>query len=621
MQFISSTIGLVENSTFYNDNQQDIIFSNSADNVHVNNNWFISTSAVSAKYGVVLFDGEDGWTFDNNTFVLQSGFRLLGDNYNITNNNFINMTSDLFASVYVSESDNNKLTGNTCENGDCYFRYEDTTNVFIANNSVYNSTTNINVFEIYDTIGLQLLDNNITLANAGFYVTNTTSTNISGNILDAIYLTVDAQLVGIRMEYNNTEFNITNNTICSGSANILIRQSHNGTVTNNNFNFYDQTTYLTFNANQGYEVPCSVNIAELYKGFYGDGTDTDDAEGYTKSVSYRSSNINITDNIFDSNTQCYIRNQNNTNLDINVGANWTYAWQLNSSLQDPEIYYFNENFNSISRVWSNGATSEIRDWFYMSFPSQSTPSERQFNYSVSQNVLRFSGMKETNDLKILAVPEQHAYFDGSVETNQTIADGFTVEVNNSDNLFLFGGGVRFTRFSTAFTDIDFDLNTTSNNLDMTFTGSGNFSLIGLTNLYSSYGYIAIVDPNASTLYTTSNVYSNVAVDDAWRVFGDESYSGEQASGGGTSSGGGGYTPTTTTTTTSTTLEPEEIGIIEKFLNFLENFRSSDKETLSTLENEEFKDTSIKAQSLFIIKILAIVFVVLIILFIVYVVVK
>ena len=180
IQFITGSDNYLENSTLYNINQQDIIFSNSADGTHVNNNWFISTSAVSAKYAVVLFDGEDGWTFDNNTFVLQSGFRLLGDNYNITNNNFINMTSDLFASVYVSESDSNRLTGNNCTNGDCYFRYEDATNVFIANNSVYNSTTNINVFEIYDTIGLQLLDNNITLANAGFYVTNTTATNISG---------------------------------------------------------------------------------------------------------------------------------------------------------------------------------------------------------------------------------------------------------------------------------------------------------------------------------------------------------------------------------------------------------------------------------------------------------
>ena len=114
----------------------------------------------------------------------------------------------------------------------------------------------------------------------------------------------------------------------------MIRQSHNGTVTNNNLNFYDQTTYLAFNANQGYEVPCSINIAELYKGFYGDGTDADDAEGYTKSVSYRSSNINITDNTFNSDTQCYAREQNNTNIIIEVGNHWNGTWQINNTLQD-----------------------------------------------------------------------------------------------------------------------------------------------------------------------------------------------------------------------------------------------------------------------------------------------
>lgn len=155
----------------------------------------------------------------------------------------------------------------------------------------------------------------------------------------------DGWLLGIALN-NVTGFSVNNvNFTDVGQIGLMIRQSRNGIIQNNNINCIDLNTIII---NQVNEPGCmGIAILENYKKY----TNNIGAvfSNYTELSTHYSNNISISNTTFGSNVQVLLRTQGTTNLNHDISNYRFFSWQLPYFL-DRDDNYVSNNFNNISNI-------------------------------------------------------------------------------------------------------------------------------------------------------------------------------------------------------------------------------------------------------------------------------
>lgn len=351
-----------------------------------NNSLILNNTFNYSRWAVRLISNSYNSKILNNSFLNQTyaGFFSNGNNFytNISYNYFINQsrravslessgyeTGDLISynniteyrgggsSIYFHSGANNTISNNYMEGGnklnDIFMRTHITNNTLIFNNTIKYTQYSIQV----ETISLNTnVSSNYIIYNDIGGLIGGLNTLYENNIVDIpTNTTIDGYNVPIKMiECNNCS--IRNNIFRNITQGLLIQNTTNLNISSNSFSFLAIVKRPLYSINNYNDPPCAIKLVELYEGFIGGGLEINPSDNITYIGQFKSVNISISNNSFDSNTNCFLQTEGTQNVIHDLTNYWTTQFQTPTYLKDSDIFYISNNYNNLS-AWNLTANS------------------------------------------------------------------------------------------------------------------------------------------------------------------------------------------------------------------------------------------------------------------------
>jgi hypothetical protein len=122
-----------------------------------------------------------------------------------------------------------------------------------------------------------------------------------------------------------------------GSACVLVQKNNGGINISNNYCNITERDINKYETHDYYSIPSAFSIGYEFKGFLSDGSE--DTTNISNILSLQNSNISILNNVFGSGVNCYLRDQNTTNLTHDL-SNYNFKdVRLVSWLYPSDRYY------------------------------------------------------------------------------------------------------------------------------------------------------------------------------------------------------------------------------------------------------------------------------------------
>lgn len=371
-----------------------------------NNNTFLNftnNSLINANISHIYADGQindsyfdsnlfDTSSWSNNVLLLTNHYRNVFRNNNFTNchgycyadiygqhNQLINNKFNNFLTYDLEHGVNNTINGGSQNNYNGTYGYsiylidQNYSNIFnfnisndnsvasiaiikdnwinISGNYIYNNKKYDSIY-VTNTSHLWILNNTIDLADKGIAIQqNVNDFYIIGNTLNNSILNYDGYNFPIDIEYNVTNgvvrYNYIDNYGCVG---INIRQANNVTVNDNYLDHISISDNLALSspAKCFLEPDSAIFISQLYKSFTGLGCFA--SMNISIAQLYTSTNINISNNSYGSNTQVKLRNQGGVNVTHDL-TDYTYRkYQYPNTWVDADELYIKNPFTNLSNI-------------------------------------------------------------------------------------------------------------------------------------------------------------------------------------------------------------------------------------------------------------------------------
>jgi len=442
---------------------------------------------MSTNTGVIVFnsdnavlDGNGSWLIGNSTrgygiqvpslnqtnriinFNITGYIRAIsvessGHNTEIINNTISNSSVSissankiLFRGNYLINStlssdsgDNHRFLSNTFGGCNRYCYNSDTVIGLLSTSAAASPSPNISfMYNIVESAGIGLLLR-VNVTNTTIYHNTFKNNDIAIHLLSTPPSTIiynntflnntfeyDGYSTSIRI--NGVSFvNISfNNFSAIGTNAIWFQNSHNISILNNTFDFLSlQEKQSTLARDYGYP-PCAISSAIDYKTYLTAGNDIHPSWNVTNSTSYRSENITVLGNIFDSDTQCYLRTQGEPLLNHDISLYWQRTFQIPSYMFEIDNFYLNNNFNNLSSLLSNGLASDILNQALTMVVGGTQNTGRMVKYRIYKSYLYFNNTNASTTYQ-LNLFNQSSTFIYNFSNKSFIAQSFTGNINVS----------------------------------------------------------------------------------------------------------------------------------------------------------------------------------------------
>ena len=343
----------ISNNVFFNNSFAQISLSSfNYNGTLINNNSFytFNISGPISGYGIYNFNGLTPLNITNNYF--DSYTRNIYFSNTISNNGYSQVLNNTFffdnasdnarygtRAIDIDRSNFMNFTNNRCFNQAICFRiYASSDNVIIANNYIFNNDWSL---DASDVSNLSIL-NNVFFNNTMSYDTYNMGIGSLRNVTSAL---IDGN-------------NITNIL----SQGIHVHLSRNIVVSNNYFSFIQSSEELNYGADgtngahdSGY-LRTAIQLTPSYRSWLNDAIYLND----TQYASYKSDNVTLINNSFDSNTPVYLWDIGTTNLTSDI-TNYRYLKiHAPTYFEYPSQIYFNPsilNITSSDRVGNSVVTT------------------------------------------------------------------------------------------------------------------------------------------------------------------------------------------------------------------------------------------------------------------------
>lgn len=277
-------------------------------------------------------------------------------------NFIINNSGPGVASITTGGANNGIFDKITMLNTNNSFHIDGNNNITLKN-SIFSNFTNPGPISAVGMVIIRGFAKNILIINNTFSsqdigLTSYTTTNLSiinNTFYDNTKYT-DGWGTGILIETPNNNVLIQGNIINYSDAGIFVRNSTNVNITNNTFN-----RELNSRVINRRDAASAIAIGELFITWLGDVSESAN-DNITKISGYKSNNITIQNNIFDSNTNVYLWLQGTTNLAHDLSNYWYKKVQFPTYLVDPTEFFINNNFDNITQInsfYGEGNTTRL----------------------------------------------------------------------------------------------------------------------------------------------------------------------------------------------------------------------------------------------------------------------
>lgn len=375
---------LIEDNYFYNSSSRDIqLYADNLSLLSIVNNTFHTYQGAGGVHEEQTISKADNIFVASNYFYQYGAYNSMsvrqygGSNWDIVSNVFFgsgvifseamkiegndskvrfNVIQNTQYNIWLSHAYNITVTNNTVFNGDQGSWIEESDLVYFENNSLINITLN---YDFYNT-GLKILN--------------------SSNVF---------------VRYNNWTEVATNALIAQGNYNV--------TIANNSVDFIPLSERGNYNATDGDEPRCAFQVTKRYKGYYN---------------TFGNDNITIINNIFDSDTPCYLYSENVTQLTQDFNSYWYRKFEVPTSDMGPFEFFIPNYYANISSY-----TGGVINYTVVADFGGSSTKHIQFN--ISNTSMAFKNINETDALTVtvynlsLAGPYNFSYWDNNSVINAT----------------------------------------------------------------------------------------------------------------------------------------------------------------------------------------------------------
>ena len=348
-------------------------------------------------YGISMESGTDNVTIHNNYFYDNSYYSiyLWSGSKHIYNNQLYNST------MYISNVDNSNISFNniTCYNNKCG-------NVKAYGLAIVDSADSIITNNIFDggevSVWLESdrvsWDNDITFQDniiknndKGMYISGGMYTYIINNTFQNSTLNYDDYDVPIKIIDSSYTYIEGNNFKEIASFGIMVQKSDNVSIINNSFDFISMASRENYLAQDFNEPITAIGIVELYKGWLGGSYEISFSQDNVSYIGqWASSNITISGNTFDSDTQVFLKLEGATNVNHDLTDYWYRRYWTPKYLVNQTELYINNDFDSLSN-W-DGTAENFN--LYISYGG-STLSRRKYNLSISKTSMTFKNVNQS----------------------------------------------------------------------------------------------------------------------------------------------------------------------------------------------------------------------------------
>lgn len=453
--YTTSLNNWLSNNFFLNNSNAHIRLVTDANNTYINNNYcddgrypirleirsgnniikdnVLVNSSFSSPVGIYVIQNSTNNTFINNTVSnIRAPVSILSNNIYLINNTF---NSNLITSTVLDLYNNNSII-----RGNVLIGNQSKLNYVININQAENITIDNNTLKFSQySIGTSSLSKNIDIINniikdgdmggvlSGIYINyiNNTIVNTSANY--------DSYDMGLKLSHLRNSI-INNNTFSEmSSAGIGWLNSSNVTISSNSFSFIPFSLRGNYLANDLYDPPCALKGYESYKSYLGGSLESGGLADISYLSSFKSSDVVLLGNLFDSNTQCYLMDTAESVISNDLLSYWKVSLQAPTYLFDNIDYYISNSFNNLS-TYTGGYQDNV---FRIRYNGK-----EKFNISISKNKYHINNINITdsynvsfsNTVKILAINETNYGVIYNNKDNITIAPNRTIDVLSNFNL-------------------------------------------------------------------------------------------------------------------------------------------------------------------------------------------
>jgi parallel beta-helix repeat protein len=424
------------------------------------NNKILNSYSAHSKNNV-FFQYNDNFTIRNNTIVgcddSTRGGMIATFGYGFAKNATI---------------EKNKLDGNsTCAHG-----------IRISGNA--------NKFNVFN--------NTLKSVDRGIYVGDSKNIKVADNIINNATINQDYYMTGIMVHdihygtdstnriYPAVNISVYNNNVNISGVGILIQSGNNISLNNNRIRVltYAEKATGSYEVDDSGTQPCAIMIQEVRKHDLGDGNESL-ADNYAHINNYSARNIKISNNIFDSSTECFLVAQGTKNLthDINSGY-WFVNFRMPVNFMDEYKWYMS---NSVSEMQMYRPYSGFyRNKMFFSYKNAYPISFWKYNYSISKTVEVYKNVNKTASYNFSRynISTTSRIFNSTSSTYITGKNNHTETIGAGKRVFIASfNNVKIDALATTITSIDF--NETEDRFNIEGSGTGNSILSGLS-YYGDY---------------------------------------------------------------------------------------------------------------------------------------
>lgn len=260
----------------------------------------------------------------NNKRLISFGDGGLMNNFSINSNNFIGSGIKFNEGIYLKAKVNNSIISN---NNFSYFQYP----ISVTNQNFYITALNISSNLIFNSDEGTIISNSL----GNVYIENNKYQNITFDY--------DDYDNGIKLSNSSNNYILNNNFSEIGTTAIQLSGSYNTTINGNYFYTIPMNLRDNYLADDTGDSQCSIKSIQLYKSFF---------------LYFGNDNLSISNNTFDSNTQCFLQLENTTNVNHDFVNYWGYSFSTPTNLKGRIDYYMSNNYNNLSR-YSSGIYYDI----------------------------------------------------------------------------------------------------------------------------------------------------------------------------------------------------------------------------------------------------------------------
>ena len=325
----------ISGNVFFNNSYDDIYISTSAGlkNVTIINNSFFKPGRHSIEMLAQVASGSryniiSGNNFHQNQSNIFGNILVQGNDTIISNNNFYGGGTIATPALKTTSTNNLILANNYLEKTQySFWIFSNDYNVTIINNTIVNSDTGSDIRQ----------------GNLLWFINNTVR-NITADY--------DGYDVGIKIKNFTNVYIIGNNFSEIATTAILLQKDGNVTISNNFFDTIPMSQRNLYAASDYRDPQCAISIVELFESYLGSGDDNDAFGNISYLSQYKSDNVTIIGNVFDSDTSCVIRSEGTTNLNYDITNYWYRKLWTPTFLKDPMEFWINNNHNNLSSWYS-----------------------------------------------------------------------------------------------------------------------------------------------------------------------------------------------------------------------------------------------------------------------------